>query len=326
MKITYKKKIKWNINTIPELNTFILDTNMVGSNFKELPMEVHFDILSDIALIDVIAYKTFHRTVLNKYINETSSLRIEFYLQRGWNEDEAIECIKIRQSNNAYSRFVIENKNKNKYSYRYNTNIEYYTNKGVSVEEAKRKLFERQNTYGRSKLTKLYGMKIADEMIRIRNKKWIHSLESNNDMDNINHQRGNNGLTSIRTLTQYMDYYGELIGKIKFANRYWGISTSTLNEWQNLHDKIHTKYTAKFRDSSFRYQILTEQHNICAECNVHNSKALFHLHHIDYDKKNDNRENLIFLCHSCHSKTVNNNRSHWKEYYSIKQKEIINES
>lgn len=34
------------------------------------------------------------------------------------------------------------------------------------------------------------------------------------------------------------------------------------------------------------------------------------VHHIDYDKKNNNPENLITLCHSCHAKT-NSNREYW---------------
>jgi len=38
------------------------------------------------------------------------------------------------------------------------------------------------------------------------------------------------------------------------------------------------------------------------------------VHHIDYDKTNDNSENLITLCHSCHSKT-SFNREYWKYYF-----------
>jgi len=38
------------------------------------------------------------------------------------------------------------------------------------------------------------------------------------------------------------------------------------------------------------------------------------VHHIDYNKKNCCPENLIILCHSCHSKT-NNNRNYWINYF-----------
>jgi|SRR3972149_5816624 len=39
-----------------------------------------------------------------------------------------------------------------------------------------------------------------------------------------------------------------------------------------------------------------------------------HVHHIDYNKKNNNSENLITLGTSCHIKT-NYNREYWSEFY-----------
>jgi hypothetical protein len=39
-----------------------------------------------------------------------------------------------------------------------------------------------------------------------------------------------------------------------------------------------------------------------------------HIHHIDYDKKNCNPDNLIALCHSCHMQT-NHHREFWKNYF-----------
>lgn len=38
------------------------------------------------------------------------------------------------------------------------------------------------------------------------------------------------------------------------------------------------------------------------------------VHHIDYDKKNNNPNNLITLCRVCHTKT-NHNRKYWKQYF-----------
>lgn len=40
------------------------------------------------------------------------------------------------------------------------------------------------------------------------------------------------------------------------------------------------------------------------------------VHHIDYNKKNNNPINLITLCSSCHGKT-NTNRDYWIEYFKI---------
>jgi 5-methylcytosine-specific restriction endonuclease McrA len=38
------------------------------------------------------------------------------------------------------------------------------------------------------------------------------------------------------------------------------------------------------------------------------------VHHIDYNKKNNNPDNLVTLCGSCHSKT-NYKREYWKQYF-----------
>lgn len=51
---------------------------------------------------------------------------------------------------------------------------------------------------------------------------------------------------------------------------------------------------------------------ICQICSQYGN----HVHHIDYDKKNCNPDNLVTLCIRCHSKT-SYNRNYWKNYFSI---------
>lgn len=41
------------------------------------------------------------------------------------------------------------------------------------------------------------------------------------------------------------------------------------------------------------------------------------IHHIDYDKQNNNPNNLISLCYKCHAKT-NHKRDYWKNYFNNK--------
>jgi len=49
----------------------------------------------------------------------------------------------------------------------------------------------------------------------------------------------------------------------------------------------------------------------CKICNgIYNNHI--DVHHIDYNKKNNNINNLITLCKSCHPKT-NFNRKYWKQ-------------
>lgn len=62
-------------------------------------------------------------------------------------------------------------------------------------------------------------------------------------------------------------------------------------------------------------RIIRERDNyLCQLCNI---KKGMQIHHIDYNKKNCNPENLITLCRSCHSKT-NENREKWKKFFEAK--------
>jgi hypothetical protein len=55
---------------------------------------------------------------------------------------------------------------------------------------------------------------------------------------------------------------------------------------------------------------------ICEKTELEN-KAKLSVHHIDYDKKNNNPNNLISLCISCHQQT-NYNRKHWIKLFNKK--------
>jgi len=54
----------------------------------------------------------------------------------------------------------------------------------------------------------------------------------------------------------------------------------------------------------------------CQLCNEKQRKGgrNHSVHHIDYDKKNNNESNLITLCNSCHMET-NFSREEWQEYF-----------
>ena len=44
-----------------------------------------------------------------------------------------------------------------------------------------------------------------------------------------------------------------------------------------------------------------------------------HCHHIDYNKRNNDRKNFVTLCNSCHAKT-NHNREFWKKHFNHQHK------
>lgn len=56
----------------------------------------------------------------------------------------------------------------------------------------------------------------------------------------------------------------------------------------------------------------------CQICSAKQEKITFHVHHIDYNKKNCQSDNLITLCNHCHVKT-NFNRKNWKKYFYEKR-------
>lgn len=64
-------------------------------------------------------------------------------------------------------------------------------------------------------------------------------------------------------------------------------------------------------NKDLKYRIFQRDGGICQICHelIWNGHAI---HHIDYDKTNNNQENLILLCKNCHGKT-NHNRDYWKE-------------
>lgn len=98
--------------------------------------------------------------------------------------------------------------------------------------------------------------------------------------------------------------------KGKFSgNKHWN--------WQN--GKSSEEYSEKF-NRYLKNKIKNRDLNICQTPNCMGIENL-HIHHIDYDKKNNIPENLITLCRKCHIKTIGkNNRNYWGKYYL----EIIN--
>lgn len=100
----------------------------------------------------------------------------------------------------------------------------------------------------------------------------------------------------------------------KQSERYRGNKSPTWNggsaispyplSWKN-----HFKEQIRFRDD-YKCQV-------CG-CPETECKKSMPVHHIDYNKSNINKDNLITLCHSCHSKT-NHHRSYWIKSFSQRE-------
>ena len=91
-------------------------------------------------------------------------------------------------------------------------------------------------------------------------------------------------------------------------NPMWGKKREKCHLWQG--GKSFEKYGFDWTDL-LKHSIRTRDCFVCQICKKHG----WIIHHIDYDKKNCNLNNLITLCNSCHSKT-NYNRNYWINYFN----------
>jgi len=74
-------------------------------------------------------------------------------------------------------------------------------------------------------------------------------------------------------------------------------------------------YSPEFNKDK-KQQILERDNYECQNPNCKKLHDKLHIHHIDYDKKNNGLDNLITLCHSCHAKTNSKkNRNYWTSFY-----------
>lgn len=122
------------------------------------------------------------------------------------------------------------------------------------------------------------------------------------------------------TLERYIEKYGEEIGKDKFAESYG------FDSYKEMKSNKEGKRTSLFYDRKYRCYIFQDQSFCCPICKRKPQDGLrFDLHHIDYDIKNDTRNNLIWLCCSCHMKT-NYNRNEFKHKLNEINENIVEKS
>ena len=316
----YSKKVKkFEINTVDELETFIKNSG-VKKHFIKFPIEKRKIIQTDIDSISKINFKKLKTDFLKKYFTVGSCLNVTYWLDRGYSSLEAENYITNEQTKRAKKFHKIRKQNPAIYDGSHPTQKSYWIKRGCTETEAIQMLSKRQSTFSKEKLVDKFGEKVALEYLNRRNQKWFDSLKKNNNWDELSLKKGRNGLNQIKTLSRHIGYYGELEGRIKFAKRYWGIVIGSIDEFKEYERFLSRERTTLFYDKHYREIILNEQDCKCAECHISNTDATFHLHHIDYNKLNDERSNLIFLCHSCHSKTTSSNRDKWINYYTLKNK------
>jgi len=78
-------------------------------------------------------------------------------------------------------------------------------------------------------------------------------------------------------------------------------------------------------NNKLKEQIRKRDNYICQECGIHQDELVERLsvHHIDFNKNNNNILNLITLCRKCHSKTICKNIEYWVDYYKNEMLNIV---
>jgi hypothetical protein len=104
--------------------------------------------------------------------------------------------------------------------------------------------------------------------------------------------------------------------KVPFSTRKKISSTQQgikLKDWKKFNSK--KEYDLKF-NKSLKNIIRNRDNQRCSICDIKRTSLNRELsvHHIDYNKKNCNLNNLISLCANCHGKTKKN-RLYWKIFF-----------
>jgi hypothetical protein len=134
-----------------------------------------------------------------------------------------------------------------------------------------------------------------------------NSNESNKEIIFENYKQYKNILKSDKYKLKQFYIFSQIKDPDKFLIEY--------NEWL-----CKNSYPEEFYEEKLRKNLLLEQRNTCVMCGQQEF-YYFHLHHIDYNKKNCDKSNLIFLCPRCHAKT-GFNREFWKIFLIEKKKHI----
>lgn len=189
-------------------------------------------------------------------------------------------------------------------------------NKGVNMsDETKNKIREKALNRKHSEKTK---QKIKKAIIKLglkppspRNR--IVKESTKIKLREINKNRKvtwGNKISSSLIGHEHSETTKEKMSKSKKGERHWN--------WQN--GKSFEPYGLEFNDD-LKEVIRNRDRRKCQICKKTEleEKRQLSIHHIDYDKKNNDPKNLITLCTKCHIKT-NYKRDYWINYF----KNIIN--
>lgn len=155
---------------------------------------------------------------------------------------------------------------------------------------------------------------VSKDNIRYYLLKYNIPIRSTNEAQKLTFEVGRRSVESYRNagaMSSGFAGHNHTLESIKLMS----IANSMENHPQWLDGISFEPYGVDF-NKGLREEIRERDNYTCQECSKTQEELGWKLdvHHIDYDKTNNNPENLICLCRSCHAKT-NFNREDWKMYY-----------
>jgi len=197
---------------------------------------------------------------------------IYYWLKHGYSEEEAERKRMEFQHSNIYKAIDAAKKVPS------NTQIEYYTQKGYSIEEAKKIISDRQRTFTLEKCIAKYGEQEGRKRWKDRQNKWMESLNKKTleEKQQINKRKS-------LSITQYINRFGLKKGlneyyklrcihksdlhflkrtiKIIYKNNF-----KNVNDFSKIYNKLKDKYVSyKIKGTSSResLKVLKPLYNYC---------------------------------------------------------------
>jgi hypothetical protein len=133
----------------------------------------------------------------------------EFWLKKGFSEEEAIMKKNEVMSEIHEKTFKKVLMNPEKYAYKHTTKIEYYLKKGYNIEEARKKLSERQSTFSKKICINKYGEEQGLKIFNERQNKWLTTLSKKTEEEKLEINRKKILTTPYSSISQklFWDIY-----------------------------------------------------------------------------------------------------------------------
>jgi hypothetical protein len=202
MIIYFKKYPKFNINNLDDLDEFIR-VNNIFKYYKKIPNEFVNQLLVSIEETDGINTKEF-KSWFRRIVKYPMSVYNPYFLYcMGWENDEISVFISQKQKNNSNKLSELKNKFPEKYYESTITRTEYWLKKGFTESEAIEIISKRQSTFSKEKCIEKYGYEKGIEVFKNRQLKWVESLKSNPNINEI--RKRQNSYSDDKAILELID-------------------------------------------------------------------------------------------------------------------------